>query len=270
MKTIILSVVAYGLLTACNMSKQNNSATETAAKAADICTEQPNQPLNNQNVQSVTLSEKVTAVSGIVNQNKQLAYIFDAKAGQTLKFQTKDDICTWLYTPDNKLLSSGQLPSDGKYIVQVTTLAGSKTFSLEMSLESPQLQTKETPLPRASLKTSPPTSSSDRRSSSPENFVSNYYSNINQGNYRAAWENLSSDFQGISGSFSDYTDWWNKVERVQIDSERLLSKDESQAVIEARLHYILKGGRRVPDEGNFYLAWNSTRDRWELVKRTKL
>lgn len=265
--SILLMTVPYILLSACSTNKQ---ATPAAAKSADTCTDQPSQPLNNQNVQTISLSEKVTTVSGIVNQNKQLAYIFAAKAGQALKYQTKDDICTWLYTPDNKLLSSGQLPSDGKYLVQVTTLSGSKTFNLEMTLESPQSQLKASASPQPSSDLSSSASSSDRGLSSPETFVSIYYSNINQKKYRAAWESLSSDFQGISGSFADYTDWWNTVEWVQIDSERLLSKDGNQAVIEARLQYILKSGGRVADQGNFYLAWNSTRDRWELVKRTKL
>lgn len=268
MKTSIISmIVPYMLLGACSTNQQ---ATPTVAKSADVCTDQPSQPLNNQNVQTVSLSEKVTTISGIVNQNKQVAYVFDAKAGQTLRYQTKDDICAWLYTPDNKLLSSGQLPSDGKYIVQVTTLSGSKTFNLEMNLESPQSQMKESASAQPSPNLSSSTLSSDRGSSSPETFVSSYYSKINQRNYRAAWETLSSDFQGISGSFADYTDWWNKVDRVQVGSERLLSKDGNQVVIEARLQYVLKSGRRFAEQGNFYLDWNPTRDHWELVKVTKL
>jgi hypothetical protein len=72
----------------------------------------------------------------MVSNNKSVGYTFEAKAGQKLKYQTDTDICIWVYTPDNQVVSSKDLPQTGRYTIQVSAPKGSKTFELNMSLET--------------------------------------------------------------------------------------------------------------------------------------
>ena len=112
---------------------------EPATQASTGCPPEPkNIPLKHENVKNVLLNSGIVKESSQANADKFVGYAFEAKAGQKLSYRTTDDICIWLYTQDNKLLSSDNLPQDGKYVLQVSAPKGSTTFNLEMTLGSLQ------------------------------------------------------------------------------------------------------------------------------------
>ena len=63
-----------------------------------------------------------------------MGYTFQGQAGERLNYQTNQNICVWVYTPERQLLSDPILPTTGRYTIQVSALKGSTTFELKMSL----------------------------------------------------------------------------------------------------------------------------------------
>lgn len=99
------------------------------------CPEEPDVVLDRKNVQEVTLNSQMITESEILKQGQSRGYVFEGKEGQRLKYETNDDICLWIYTPENQLLNSTSLPKTGKYTIQVSVPKGSKTFEIAMGLD---------------------------------------------------------------------------------------------------------------------------------------
>jgi hypothetical protein len=78
-------------------------------------------------------------------------FTFDAQSGQKLSYATAENVCVWVFTPDNKLLNTQTIPQSGKYTIQVSAPKGSTTFNLTLSLQNPQ-STQAEPAPTASPK----------------------------------------------------------------------------------------------------------------------
>ena len=98
------------------------------------CPEKPITALSEKDVKEISLNEQTISESSQATATKSVGYKFKAQSGQKLSYQTEDDICVWIYTPDNQLISDGNLPQTGTYIVQVSAPKGSKTFDLQMTL----------------------------------------------------------------------------------------------------------------------------------------
>jgi len=123
--------------------------------------------LDENDVQNIVLNEEKTITeSGQVSANKPVGYLFEAKAGQKLSYKTDDDICISIYRPDTTPLNSGDLPTDGKYTLQVSVPQGSTTFSLDMSLGTLQSSASSKPPSTASTTTTSPTKSPSPKTSS--------------------------------------------------------------------------------------------------------
>lgn len=120
----------FSIITACS---PNNKTTEISTAQ---CSTQPKIVLEPKNVTPVSLSTRAITESGMVSSNKSLGYTFEAKSGQRLSYRTNQDICIWIYTPDNHILNSSDLPTNGKYTIQVSAPKGSTTFDLAINLES--------------------------------------------------------------------------------------------------------------------------------------
>jgi ARC6-like, IMS domain len=108
----------------------------TASISATECPKEPATGLDPKGVKEVSLGTQVLSETGQLKAGQDLGYSFQAKAGQNFSFSTKEEICVWVYAPNNKLLSDGKLPLDGKYVVQVSTLKGSTSFGLDITLGS--------------------------------------------------------------------------------------------------------------------------------------
>lgn len=120
------------IVSGCNAPVQSAN---TVNSASNECPDKPEGSLDSDNVKSVSLGTQTVKESGMVSPGKYLGYTFEAKSGQKLSYRTSDNICTWVYTQDNQLLNSTELPQNGKYTIQVSALTGSTTFEIEMGLE---------------------------------------------------------------------------------------------------------------------------------------
>jgi hypothetical protein len=259
MKVKLLASILLVVLCGCVPSKQPPSTEDLSSqKGVDSCSAQPTKSLSSQSVTSIILANKDEVLSGMVNQDKQVGYTFAAKSGQTLQYQTDDNICVWIYTPDNQVLGNGRIPHDGKYVVQVSAAKGSTTFNLKMRLVSG----KDSELGSTA---SSPTQVTRVEQSDPEKFIQEYYTAINNRDYKFAWTDLSLKYKQKSGDFSNYVQWWDSVESVIINSTNLVSQEKDSAVVEAELLYRMKeGGIIQDDKPRFYLIWNSEENHWDI------
>ena len=153
-KILIISLIFLSgcQLTASQLEQKSDAVnSSTPSVTSDECPEQPEVVLEDKNVQAIALNNEKATLSGIAKKNQSLGYTFEAKSGQKFNYQTDEDICLWIYTPENQLLSSKNLSVDGNYIIQVSAPKGSKTFDLEISLETPTSNASST-IPTSSIK----------------------------------------------------------------------------------------------------------------------
>ena len=137
------------------------------------CGEKPMVSLSGKDVEEVVLNESTVTKSGQVSANKNVGYTFTATTGQKLSYNTDADVCLWVFTPDNAIFKGGELPRNGKYIIQVAAPQGVKTFDLTMGLGV--LET------AASTPTVSPTDTPERSSkNTPDN--NNYQSSLENNN----------------------------------------------------------------------------------------
>lgn len=178
----------------------NVSSVSSNAISSSGCGEKPMVSLSAKDVEEVVLNESTVTKSGQVSANKNVGYTFTAKTGQKLSYNTDADVCLWVFTPDNAIFKGGELPRNGKYIIQVAAPQGVKTFDLTMGLgvletaasiptvsptDTPEATSENTPesentskntpeSERTSEKTSKNTSKSERTSkNTPENTSEN-------------------------------------------------------------------------------------------------
>ena len=266
----VLMIIVGALLTGC---QQNSPTTTTSGSkiAAAICQSQPSQPLDTRNVKPTTIERKDTLISGIVDENKQLGYRFDAKSGQLLKYKTDDGVCVWIYSPESKLLTDGKIPSDGAYVIQVSALKGSTTFNLTASLAVPQAQAPIEDPPKTKPKAAEDrlsTNVSDSESGNPDEFIRQHYAKLNDRNYKYTWTDLSLNFKEKVGSFSDYTQWWDSVETIKLSSVKVISQGSGRAIVDADLQYGMRDGSTIRDDkGRIYLTWNSEEKHWDIESK---
>ena len=108
---------------------------------------------------------------------------------------------------------------------------------------------------------------------SPIQTVENYYLNINQAQYKTAWNQLSQQFKDNkrlhpNGYFS-YLSWWRgKVKNVNIEQINILEANTDTAIVDATLSYLMKNGRIVPKSVRFFLIWDAQNRRWVVKDAT--
>jgi serine/threonine protein kinase, bacterial len=127
----------------------------------------------------------------------------------------------------------------------------------------------EVPTPDIPTPTQIPTSTTPAQVDKPsvEGFVENYYTTINNGNLRGAWNNLSPVFQTNKKlhpqGYASYTDWWGgKVQQVEINQIRLVDQKTNTAMVDAKLNYLLKNGKSSPASVRFTLVWDAASNQW--------
>lgn len=129
------------------------------------CPEMPTETLTKNNVKKIVLKDSKITESGQVSVGKNIGYSFDAKAGQKLNYQTDDDICIWVFTPDNNILNDIELSQSGTYLIQVAAPKGSKTFSLDLGFGTFRVSPKKDPVSSNIIKPKASISISDTQSS---------------------------------------------------------------------------------------------------------
>ena len=139
-QTLCLSLL---LLIGGNACSSNNSVdvetVEQVKTISGVCPKEPTATLASSNVKSISLDRGAIAESGIVSSNKHVGYTFTAESGQRLQYQTEDNLCLWLYSPDNQLIATTELPATGQYTLQIAAPKGSQSFDLTIGFETKQV-----------------------------------------------------------------------------------------------------------------------------------
>jgi hypothetical protein len=143
MRTILLSLVVLPIL-GCPM----NAVTPQNSAVSDKCPDQPIQTLQSSNVKSITLPAKL---SDTASQEILIGYTFEAQAGQKINLRNIDNLCVWIYSPDNQLLSSADLSKTGKYTLQITSLKNSKKLDIDIGFNDVNLATTSPSTPQTSF-----------------------------------------------------------------------------------------------------------------------
>lgn len=125
------------LITEENQLEIDQSEESNQAQTNDNeCPEKP-EKLDPKNVEKINLNDEGTTVSDQLTASEALGYTFRGEEGQKLMYSTEEELCMWVYTPDNELLEGLELPTDGSYTVQISIPQGAKTFELGMVLREP-------------------------------------------------------------------------------------------------------------------------------------
>ncbi|MGH7998909.1 MAG: hypothetical protein ACREPR_05635 [Brasilonema sp.] len=123
---------------------------------------------------------------------------------------------------------------------------------------------KFTPIPIQTQSFLPPTTreSPINNQSSPADAVQNYYSTINQAQYRMAWNQLAPGFKNNKrlhpNGYLSYIDWWGgKVQRVDVEQATIIDAGAESATVNTQLKYFMKTGQVVPSSVRLLLLWDA-------------
>lgn len=88
-------------------------------------------------------------------------------------------------------------------------------------------------------RTSPPVTAEDTRAQM-DAFITSYLATVTS-NPRAAFEQLTPEFQDASGGFEGYMGWWGKVESASLAE---VASDPSDLTVGYTVNYVMKSGDR--------------------------
>ncbi len=128
---------------------------ETVETSTGECPQEPTVTLAPSNVKSISLSRRAITESGIVSSKKHIGYTFTAESGQRLMYETEDELCLWLYSPENQLITTTELPATGQYTLQVAVAKGSQSFDLTIGLKTKQVTQTKKSLPSSTVSFNP-------------------------------------------------------------------------------------------------------------------
>ncbi|MBC1239865.1 hypothetical protein [Nostoc sp. 2RC] len=258
-KKILFSTILLIVNTGCNF--QSQTSVQAPVNIADAkCPDKPVGSLNPKNVKQIQLASQTITESHQLRAGEDLGYTFEAQSGQRLSHKTNDDICMWVYAPDNQIITSKDLTQTGKYIIQVSVPKGSTTFDLKLSLENSFTSNfldnpTSTTTTNVSTLENPPA----------DNFVRTHYIAINNRQYSASYKNLSSRFinENIPGGYSEYQSWWNRVKEIKIGDIKLIKQNNQQSIVNAELWYTMNDGKTFKDsKSRIDLIWSNATNSW--------
>ena len=98
----------------------------------------------------------------------------------------------------------------------------------------------------------------------PEQFIYSYFASINAGNYSLTWSLLTDHFKvnNNNNSYSNYTDFWTSVSRVDIDSVSLQSQSGGNVVVNVYMVFNYRSGVVTPSNIVFNLVYDWSRSTW--------
>jgi hypothetical protein len=250
----------------CNFTSPTSlQAVSNQKNPASGCPDRPSGSLESKDVKPIQLSSQTITETGQAKADHYLGYTFAAKSGQKLSYQSNDDICVWIYAPDNNITTSKDLSQTGKYIIQVAAPKGLRNFELKMGLDvsQPLVASSSTSL-QTNVSTVTTTSRQD-----PEKFVRTHYISLNNRQYSETWSHLSSRFKNESASYSEYQQWWNSVKEIKIGNIRQVKQRGNTAIVDAELWYLKNDGKTYPDSKNrIYLIWSNDSNSWLFDRKS--
>ncbi|MGB3694913.1 MAG: serine/threonine-protein kinase [Spirulinaceae cyanobacterium] len=105
---------------------------------------------------------------------------------------------------------------------------------------------------------------------SPEKAIEDYYNDINNGQYRAAWERLPAGLQNDKdlhpdGYFS-YVNWWETIDSVELQDLEIAKNNPDTAKVDVELIYNKNDGKVSSQKLQFSLFWDYDNDKWMFAK----
>lgn len=103
---------------------------------------------------------------------------------------------------------------------------------------------------------------------SPEDFVKNYFSEIQNEEYKKAYDSLSPNFQKKSGYYNEYRKWWAEdVEQVHIELINVISNNASSARVDVHLRFFMRSTKKfIFSNIILSLIWDAQNDKWLIDK----
>jgi hypothetical protein len=254
---IFLFSLSFYFLTACSQNQLVNQV------ITPQCPTQPMAVLEANNVKPISLGSQAMKETGILTNNKSLGYTFAAKSGDKLVYKTDQDICIWVYTPDNQLINSPILPLDGKYTVQVAAMGGSTTFDLALELQNDAEKSLSSAEPTP-LETSQTNIENYSPRKDPADFIRNHYLSLNNREYSQTRNQLSNRFKNkYSGTYAEYQQWWDSFKEIRIGDVKTVNDNGNNVTLDVELWYYMNTGRIIQDSRNrIYLIWNQNDNTW--------
>jgi serine/threonine-protein kinase len=142
------------------------------------------------------------------------------------------------------------------------------------TLPSPSpTETPKTPdikVPDVVVPTKVPTEPSPNRpqaQSSPTDFVQNYYNGISNKNLQKTWSQFTPALRNNRRlhpkGFDSYFGWWDgQVDQVEVNQVNLVEQNDSSAIVDARLNYLLRNGKQSSAKVRFTLVWDENSNQW--------
>ncbi|MBD2456683.1 hypothetical protein H6G80_21710 [Nostoc sp. FACHB-87] len=267
LKINLIFIQIFGILAlivgACSVNSQTSTQVVSSQKKSfSDCPDKPVTSLNSNDVKPIQIGSQTITQTGQVKADKYLGYTFSAKSGQKLTYQTNDDICIWIYAPDNQIITNKNLNQTGTYIIQLSAPQGVRNFELKLSLDISQPSV-------APSSASVQTNISTTAIPNPESFIRDHYILLNNREYSKTWNHLSSNFKNQSRNYSEYQQWWNSVREIKIGDIRKIQQSSDTAIVDAELWYVKNDGKSYQDSKNrIYLLWNNVSNNWLLDRKS--
>lgn len=102
------------------------------------CGDRPQQELNRNNVQEVTLNEQFQTLSGNLASGESVGYLFIGDQGQKLEMPSNEEFCVWVIAPDTQIIEDSPFPLSGNYILQISPKSGGSDYAIDVRLDIPQ------------------------------------------------------------------------------------------------------------------------------------
>jgi hypothetical protein len=128
-------------LSGCILTKQSTpvaSTVSTTPAKSETCPDKPIGSLDSSKVKAITLTFQDKQESGMVKAGESLGFSFESKGNEKFNYATKENLCVWVFSPDNQVLQGTKLSQKGRYTVQISIPKGSSSFELAMRLEDAQ------------------------------------------------------------------------------------------------------------------------------------
>ena len=253
------------------------------------CPKKPVVRLDKTETKSLSLTESLVKISDGINSEKNLGYKFYGRTGKNFNYRITSNVCIWIFAPDTKLLQrreliiatqkdspiSGEqmlinLPLTGEYILQVSSPIETAEFNLEMSLgdlpisEYSMVSSKNTTLTSESVSKTENTQTKNPT----EELVKNYYSNLSQGKYQEAWNQLSASFQNNQKlhpeGYNSYYEWWSGISNILIQDVQKINISTDTATVNVQVKCTKKSGENLTQSLKLFLVWNSVNENWSI------
>ncbi|MCC5896396.1 MAG: ARC6/PARC6 family protein [Phormidium sp. BM_Day4_Bin.17] len=96
------------------------------------------------NPQPLDFSELTVRKQGTITAEEDLVFVFQGEQGDRLSYEyDEEQLCLWVYAPNNDRISEGELTRTGQYMIQVSSRYPQGTYDLEIDLRNPILLTRQ-------------------------------------------------------------------------------------------------------------------------------